>query len=111
MPKPTEQVNAAHIEIIALRDVAELLIRHKDLHEGLYNLAFQFQIAIGAVGPSPDAVVPGAMFGVSGLGLEKVDRMGPYTVDAAIVNPSPDTPVAKKPSAKPIRRRGSAMAR
>jgi len=110
MPKPTEQVNAANIEIIALREVAELLVRHKDLHEGLYNLAFQFQIAIGAVGPSPDVVVPGAMFGVSGLGLEKVDRMGPYTVDAAIVNPSPETP-AKKSSVKPIRRRGGAMAR
>ncbi len=110
MPNPTEQANPASTEILALRDVAELLIRHKDLHEGMYNLAFQFQIAIGAVGPSPDAVVPGAMFGVSGLGLEKVDRMGPYTVDAAIVNPSPETS-AKKPSAKTVRRRGSAMAR
>ena len=110
MPNPTEQTNPASIEILALRDVAELLVRHKDLHEGLYNLAFQFQIAIGAVGPSPDVVVPGAMFGVSGLGLEKVDRMGPYTVDAAIVNPSSEIS-GKKSSAKPIRRRGSAMAR
>ena len=75
--------------ILPLEDVTSIIIKHRDLHEGLYNLAFQFQIAVGAVGPSPDTVVPGAMIGVSGVGLEKVPSAGPHTVDAATVNPAP----------------------
>lgn len=98
MPNPTEQIKSRPTVVLSLRDLAELLIKHRGLHEGLYNLAFQFQIAVGAVGPSPEAAVPGAMLGVSGVGLEKVDQAGPHTVDAAVINPAPPM-VAAKPKA------------
>ena len=90
MPNLTEQPNSAPAAVLSLQELAGLLIRHKGLHEGLYNLVVQFQFAAGAVGPSPEAVVPGVMFGVSGVGLEKVDQTGPHTVDAAVVNPVPN---------------------
>lgn len=82
-----------------LREITELLIKHHGLHEGLYDLALEFQIAVGAVGPDPASIVPGAMFGVRRIGIMKTEREGVSTVDAAKVNPSPAVKVtAKKPN-------------
>lgn len=103
----SEHIKATSIpqpEILSLKDIAEILIKHKGLNEGLYNLSFRFEIAVGAVGPTPDAVVPGVMFGVSGVGLEKVPVAGPLTVDAATVNPVPQSKVSGD---KPVRSRRS----
>lgn len=82
-----------HQPIISLehRDLAEILVKHHNLHEGLYDLAFEFQIAVGAIGPSPESVLPGAMIGIKGVGLMKADKEGPQTVDAAKVNPMKKT--------------------
>ena len=87
---------AGHQPIVSLehRDLAEILIKHHDLHEGLYDLTFEFQIAVGAMGPSPESVLPGAMIAVKSIGLMKAEKNGPQTVDAAKVNP------VKKPSRK-----------
>ena len=76
------------------RDLAEILVKHHGFHDGLYDLVFEFQIAVGAIGPSPESVLPGAMIGIKSIGLMKVDKNGPQTVDAAKVNP------VKKPSRK-----------
>lgn len=78
-----------------LRELAEILIRHQGIHTGNYDMSVNFEIAVGAVGPSPSNVLPGAMVGVSGFGLVPAMVAGPNTVDAAIVNPP-----AKKPTAK-----------
>jgi hypothetical protein len=104
MSEHIEATNTSQPEILTLKDLAKILIRHKGLNEGLYNLSFRFEIAVGAVGPTPDAMVPGAMFGVSGVGLEKVPVAGPLTVDAAIVNPVPHP---KHSDDKPVRSRRS----
>ena len=71
---------------LALKDIIGLLIKHYDIHEGLYDLSIEFTIGIGAVGP-PDSIVPGAMIGVQRIGLVKTSAMGPTTIDAADVNP------------------------
>lgn len=71
----------------SLREITELLIKHQDLHEGLYELSFQFQIAVGGVKASPENVLPGAMFGVSAIGLSKTEEENKNTVNAAQVNP------------------------
>ena len=78
------------------RDLAEILVNHYDFHEGLYDLAFEFQIAVGAIGPSPESVLPGAMIGIKSIGLMKADKNGPQTVDAAKVNPVKKTSKQKK---------------
>jgi hypothetical protein len=99
MPESNKQFVPTPPEILTLKDVTAIIIKYRGLHEGLYNLAFQFQIAVGAVGPSPETVVPGAMIGVSGVGLERVPGAGPHTVDAAVVNPAlHETPKRPKPN-------------
>ena len=78
-------------EIVAshdLRKITEILVKYHGLHEGLYDLALEFQIAVGAVGPDPSSIVPGAMFGVKRIGITKAEKSGLSTVDAAEVNPS-----------------------
>lgn len=72
-----------------LRELAEILIRHQGIHNGNYELSINFQIAVGAVGPTESTVLPGAMIGVSGLGLVPAMAPGPNAVDAAIANPLP----------------------
>jgi len=81
-----------------LREIAELLVRHQGLHEGLYDLAIEFQIAVGGVGPSPESILPGAMVGVKRIGLKQAALLGPTTVDASIINPPPAA--VKKVAAK-----------
>lgn len=74
----------------SLIELTEILVKSQDLHDGLYNLSVQFQIAVGAVGPSPDLIGPGAMFGVSRIGLSKTEesKRNIHTVNAAEVNPA-----------------------
>lgn len=74
-------------ELISLNEIAELLVRHMGKHEGLWELTFEVQVAIGKVGPNPDSVLPGAAMGVSKIGLMRTDSLGPFTIDAARVNP------------------------
>jgi hypothetical protein len=85
-----------------LREITELLVKHHGLHEGLFDLALEFQIAVGAVGPDPASIIPGAMFGVRRIGIMKTERAGISTVDAAQVNPS--SPAKKVSEKKPTRK-------
>ncbi|MDO9043418.1 MAG: hypothetical protein Q7U64_13930 [Desulfocapsaceae bacterium] len=75
----------------SLIEITEILIKHQGLHEGLYNLSVQFQIAVGAIGPSPELICPGAMLGVSRIGISKTEeeKVNIHTVNAEKVNPAP----------------------
>ena len=74
----------------SLVEMTEILIKNQGLHEGFYNLSVQFQIAFGAVGPSPELICPGAMMGVSRIGLSKTEeeKVNIHTVNAAKTNPA-----------------------
>lgn len=85
---------SAPIEPLTLRELTKLLIKHHGVREGLFETAIEFKFALGQVGPTPDDALPGAMLGVSRIGLVAADKTGPATVDAAEVNP------ARKPSKK-----------
>lgn len=90
---PTDNTNTAPTPTpvetpLSLRDLAAVLVKYYGLHEGRYDLLVEFQIGIGAVGPSPAALTPGAMIGVSRIGLIPSSVDGPATVDAATVNPA-----------------------
>jgi hypothetical protein len=82
----------------SLIEMTEILIKNQELHEGLYNLSVQFQIAVGAVGPSPESICPGAMMGISRIGLSrtKKEKANIHTVNAAEVNPAPKKRARKK---------------
>ncbi|MDD2932626.1 MAG: hypothetical protein PHO76_01960 [Methylotenera sp.] len=72
---------------MSLKELAEFLIKQKKIHEGKFDLSIEFQIGVGGVGPTPETVVPGAMIGVSKIGLIYTSQDGPHTVDASVVNP------------------------
>lgn len=74
---------------LSIRQLTELLVRHLDLHDGLYDLMTHFSIGTGPVGPSLNELSPGLMVGLTGVGLIKVPTAGPNSVDAAQVNPGP----------------------
>lgn len=96
---------------LSLRELTILLIQHYGIHRGSYDLLIEFQIGMGAVGPNPASLAPGAMIGVSRVGLVMAKETGPSSVDAGLVNPARPTentdsklvrkkPVAKKPATK-----------
>ncbi|MBU0592443.1 MAG: hypothetical protein K8H84_03315 [Sulfuricella denitrificans] len=82
MQQFNDQVNNPKISY-SLREITEILVKESKLHEGLFNLVIEFQVGVGAVGPTSDALLPGAMVGVSKIGLIASDKLGPNTVDAA----------------------------
>lgn len=75
----------------SLVEMAEMLIKHQGIHEGLYNLSLRFQIALGGIGTSPELRYPGAMVAVSHIGLSRTEegKENIHTVNAAKVNPAP----------------------
>lgn len=82
-----------------LKSLTEVVIRHFNLHEGVYQLNIGFKIGVGgfALEGGPDAVpLPGAMVGIEGVSLARIPPgvNAPNAVDAAKVNP------ASKPKAK-----------
>lgn len=83
----TENAGQQQLITLSLQQIAELIIKEQKLHEGLYDLAFEFQIGVGAVGPSPETVLPGAMIGISRIGIKRAEKLGPLTVDASKINP------------------------
>ena len=86
--KTPEQLSASSSPPLSMRDLALVLVKHYGLTEGIYDLVVEFQIGTGAVGPDQDNLVPGAMIGVSRVGLVSTTKQGPNTVDAAQINPA-----------------------
>ena len=74
----------------SLRELTEILIKNQGLHEGFYNLSVELQIGVGTVGPSPELICPGAMLGVTRIGLSKTEKgkENIHTVNAAEINPA-----------------------
>jgi hypothetical protein len=92
--KAPEQHSAPIKPPLSMRDLASVLVKHYGLTEGIYDLMVEYQIGTGAVGPDKDNLVPGAMIGVSRVGLMPATKPGQNTVDASLVNPG------KKPRKK-----------
>lgn len=92
-----ERDGAKPEDVIALKELTVLLIKHFGHHEGLYDLAFQLHIGTGSIGPDKDNLLPGAMFGIAGVALKRVEKFGTNTLDAEDVNPAPK---ARKKAAK-----------
>ena len=68
-------------------ELAALMIKDRQLHEGLWMLQIQFGIAGVNAGPSNEQMNPTAIVPVLAIGLQSVDQLGPLVFDAAKVNP------------------------
>lgn len=104
---PTEQSAMANQSIpvnapLSLKELGAVLVKHYGLHDGLYEVMIEFQIGMGPVGPNPESFSPGAMIGVSRVGLMPAQVSGPTTLDAAKVNPKTMKKASGAPSKKKI---------
>lgn len=81
---------------LTLPEIGVILIRHFGLKSGLFDVAVQMKIGTGAFSPDSDNVYPSAIVGVSGIGLKKVEKPGPNTVDASTVSSSTKPKPSKK---------------
>lgn len=70
-----------------LKEIAELMVKDRGLHEGLWMVQVVFGFAAINTGPNPDDLYPTAMVPVQSIGLARVTEVGPLTVDASIANP------------------------
>lgn len=75
------------MKMYELRDLAALMVKDQGLHDGLYELSIEIQVAVGVVGPDKDSVLPGALIGFKSAGLRKVEKANRLSVNAAEVNP------------------------
>jgi hypothetical protein len=88
MSEPTINTKGVEpLEMYELREITEMLVKAHGLHEGLFDLTFELQIALGGFGPDTSSALPGAMFGIKRIGIVSTDKSGVATVDAAKVNP------------------------
>ena len=74
------------------KEIAEMMVKRADIHEGKWMLAVQFVFSATGVGQDEDSVLPGAFTGVAQLGIQRVigdEGISNLTVDAAAINPYP----------------------
>ena len=94
----------------SFKEVAELLIRHQGIHEGVWAVGFNLNIGTGLMGPTPDQSFPSAMVQITSAILTRVEagqQSSPSSVDAAVVNPQSRQPSSETSSGEvPKVRRG-----
>lgn len=103
---PTEQAPptaAPVIGFLSTNDLAELLIRREGLHEGHFELAVTFNIVVANF-KNPESGGPGVLTMLGGVGLSKSAAPTPASVDAAVINPAPQS------SSRPARKRATSPA-
>lgn len=73
--------------LFSLAQVAQALMCQQGIHDGLWAFSVEFSFSAASAGPSQDELIPAAIVGVNKLGLNKVDKEGPLTFNAAKLNP------------------------
>jgi hypothetical protein len=70
-------------------ELAEMLIKQLDIHEGLWGVYIEFGFGAANVGSTPDpkTVTPAAISFVNKIGIQRFDAPNNLSVDATQVNP------------------------
>jgi hypothetical protein len=83
-------------KLFTLRELTEILIKHADIHEGIWGPMIEFGFGAGNMpiaGPSNEfALRPAGIVSISQIGLQKFDEQNPLTVDAKTINPTRSAP-------------------
>ncbi len=66
---------------LSIQELGKVLAKHYGLTEGKYDVVIEFAIGMGAIGPTPETRVPGAMVGVRKIGLIPTETVTPLTID------------------------------
>jgi len=92
-PKPEEPVAPSGERIITSHQkVAEALVKLHGLHEGLWGLYLRFGLGATNVGEDEQHLSPAAIVPVIEIGLQRFMKETNISVDAAKVNPVPQSP-------------------
>ena len=70
------------------KEIAALLMKDADIHDGLWILGVTFTLAAANAGPDEGSMIPAAVVGVRSVELKKSDKPGPMIFDAAELNPA-----------------------
>jgi hypothetical protein len=75
--------------VFGYTELAEVLVKKLDIHEGLWGLYIEFNFGAANVNASPDgkSLAPAAIAAIKAVGLQRFDTPNNLTVDAAVVNP------------------------
>jgi len=78
-------------------EVAEMMVKKLDIHEGLWAIYLEFALAGANVPTSPDSkfLAPAAINFIKAVGIQRFDEPNSLTVDAAVVNPVRISPVVR----------------
>lgn len=76
---PTEMTSLAHT--LQLRELLAVLMKHYQVTEGAWDLSFEFNVAVGAVGPDSEQLLPGAIVGIRRIGITPASEKSPTSVD------------------------------
>lgn len=71
------------------KELAEMLVKKQDIHEGIWGLYVKFGIKAANAGESDADLRPTAIVPVLELGLQKFEALNNLSVDAAEINPAP----------------------
>ena len=76
-------------------ELAEILVKKLDIHEGLWGLYIEFNFGAANVNAGPDSksFAPAAITAIKSIGIQRFDAPNNLTVDAAVVNPPQATTV------------------
>lgn len=81
--------------LFSFKELAELMIKKQDIHDGLWAIYVKFGISAANISLSGAEFQPTALVPVVELGIQKMDQQTPLTVNAAEVN-QPATKVKKE---------------
>jgi hypothetical protein len=71
------------------KEIAEALVRHQGLHEGIWGIWMEFGITGVNMNTQPGGdLLPAAVVPVGKIGLQRFDEVNSLSVDAAVVNPA-----------------------
>lgn len=69
--------------MLELKQLCEVLVRESGFSTGLWELAFEYKVAFGAISPPGSPPLPSGIVSISKIGVAPATVVGPYTVDAA----------------------------
>lgn len=69
--------------MLELKQLCEILVRESGITTGLWELAFEYKVAFGAVSPPGEPPLPSGIVSISKVGVAPATARGPYTIDAA----------------------------
>ena len=81
---------------LSITELTAVLVKHYGLNDGKYELAIEFQIGVGPVGPPNEQLLPGVIFGVKSVGLSPAKGDTLTSVDASTLGSEHSLPKKTK---------------